>query len=133
MLVDRFSLARNNIDNYIRVLYGYIMSKIEKRRYSDRPGYLSHFVSERRRKLKRMAVELKGGCCQICGYNKYVGALDFHHVDEGMKSFDLSSRGLTRSWDRIKEEINKCVLVCANCHREVHAGLIDLQKLTQMV
>lgn len=99
------------------------MTKFDKRRYSDRPGYLSHFVSERRRKLKRMAVELKGGRCQICGYNKCIGAMDFHHVDEEKKSFDLSSRGLTRSWARIEEEIKKCVLVCANCHREIHAGL----------
>lgn len=109
------------------------MRKVEKRRYSDRPGYLAHFVVERRRKLKRMAVELKGGSCQICGYNKYIGALDFHHVDEEKKSFDLSSKGMTRSWDRIKEEINKCVLVCSNCHREIHAGIIDLQKRTLMV
>lgn len=70
-----------------------------------------------------MAVELKGGRCQICGYNKCIGAMDFHHVDEEKKSFDLSSRGLTRSWARIEEEIKKCVLVCANCHREIHAGL----------
>ena len=123
----------NVFDIYIRVLYGIYMSRIEKRRYADRPGYLSHFVSERRRKLKRMGVELKGGKCQICGYCKCIGALDFHHIGEGSKSFDLSSRGLTRSWSRIKEEIDKCVLVCANCHREIHAGVVDLQKLTQMV
>ncbi len=70
------------------------MSKIEKRRYSDRPGYLSHFVSERRRKLKRMAVELKGGSCQICGYHKCIGALDFHHVDEEKKSFNTCRVGV---------------------------------------
>lgn len=109
------------------------MSKIEKRRYSDRPGYLAHFVSERRRKLKKMAVELKGGKCQICGYDKCIAALDFHHINEGSKSFNLSSEGLTRSWNRIKEEVGKCALVCSNCHREIHAGLIDLQKLTLMV
>ncbi|EKD80311.1 MAG: hypothetical protein ACD_40C00144G0002 [uncultured bacterium] len=109
------------------------MSRIEKRRYADRPGYLAHFVSERRRKLKKMAVELKGGKCQICGYNKYIGAMDFHHIDEENKSFDLSSKGLTRSWDRIKEEINKCALVCSNCHREIHAGVVDLQKFSLMV
>ena len=105
------------------------MSKIEKRRYSDRPGYLSHFVSERRRKLKKMAVELKGGKCQICGYSRSVWALDFHHIDDKLKSFDLSSGGLTRSWVKVQEEIKKCVLVCSNCHREIHAGLVDLQKL----
>ena len=75
-----------------------------------------------------MAVELKGGSCQICGYHKCIWAMDFHHVDEGEKSFNLSSEGLTRSWARIREEIGKCVLVCANCHREIHAGIIDVSK-----
>ena len=73
-----------------------------------------------------MAVELKGGKCQICGYNKYIGALSFHHLDENSKSFDLSTKGLTRSWARIKEEIDKCILVCENCHREIHGGIIKL-------
>jgi hypothetical protein len=73
-----------------------------------------------------MAVELKGGKCQICGYNKYIGALSFHHLDEKNKSFDLSTRGLTRSWSKIRKEISKCILVCENCHREIHGGLIKL-------
>ena len=109
------------------------MRKIETRRYSDRPGYLSHFVSERRRKLKRMAIELKGGKCQICGYDNCVWALDFHHYDEKTKLFDLSTGGMTRSWAKIEEEVSKCALLCSNCHREVHAGLIDLQRPTQMI
>lgn len=73
-----------------------------------------------------MAVELKGGKCHVCGYSKYIGALDFHHLNEKTKGFDLSTRGLTRSWKKIKEEVNKCILVCANCHREIHGGLIKL-------
>ena len=100
--------------------------KKETRTYKDRAHYLVLAVSKRRRKLKSMAVELKGGKCQICGYNKYLGALSFHHLDESGKSFDLSTKGLTRSWARIKEEVNKCVLVCENCHREIHGGLIKL-------
>jgi len=62
----------------------------------------------------------------ICGYSKYAGALDFHHLDEKNKSFDLSTRGLTRSWVKTKAETDKCILVCANCHRELHAGLVQL-------
>lgn len=85
-------------------------------------------VSRRRKRLKEMAVELKGGRCQVCGYQKFMGALDFHHIDGNIKSFDLSARGLTRSWERIKAEVAKCVLVCANCHREVHGGLVKLPK-----
>jgi len=85
-------------------------------------------VSRRRKRLKEMAVELKGGECQICGYQKFMGALDFHHIDGNIKSFNLSTRGLTRSWERIKDEIAKCTLVCANCHREIHGGLVKLSK-----
>ena len=94
--------------------------------YRDRAHYLVLAVSKRRKKLKEMAVQLKGGKCQMCGYNRYMGALSFHHVDEKTKSFDLSTKGLTRSWKRIKGEVQKCILVCENCHREIHGGLIKL-------
>ncbi len=100
----------------------------ETRTYKDRAHYLVLAVSKRRRKLKSMAVELNGGSCQVCGYDKYIGALDFHHLSEKNKGFDLSTRGLTRSWAKIKEEVGKCMLVCANCHREIHGGLIKLSK-----
>ena len=72
-----------------------------------------------------MAVEYKGGKCINCGYKKDIAALDFHHVDETKKDFGLSQRGLTRSWDRIKKELDKCILVCANCHREIHSGTLQ--------
>ena len=97
----------------------------DTRTYKDRPKYLVAAVSARRRKLKQMAVQLLGGKCQICGYNRYIGALDFHHLDESTKEFSLSVRGLTRSWEKIKQEISKCILVCANCHREIHGGLLQ--------
>ncbi len=75
-----------------------------------------------------MAREYKGGKCVMCGYSRYSGALDFHHKDPSQKDFGLSTKGLTRSWEKIKEEIDKCVLVCANCHRELHAGITQLPK-----
>ena len=125
------TLPYKDIDIIIRVLYGSSMNRIERRKYADRPGYLSHFVSERRRKLKKMAIEIKGGKCQLCGYNRCVWALDFHHSDESNKSFSLSTRGLTRSWALIKAEVAKCALVCANCHREIHAGVASLNSLKQ--
>ncbi len=74
-------------------------------------------------------MELKGGKCELCGYKSCIWALDFHHLDEKTKSFSLSVRGLTRSWALIKNEVEKCVLVCANCHREIHAGVADLSKM----
>lgn len=58
-----------------------------------------------------------------CGYSRYIGALELHHRDPAQKGFALSVGGLTRSWDRLVVEANKCDLVCANCHRERHAKL----------
>lgn len=75
------------------------------------------------KKLK--AVEYKGGCCQICGYIKNVKALHFHHLDPSKKDFGISGNH-TRKWEVIQAELDKCILVCSNCHMEIHEGLIDL-------
>lgn len=72
------------------------------------------------------AVALKGGKCQICGYNRCIAALEFHHVDPTQKSFGIRSNGNTMSWEKMCAELEKCVLLCANCHREVEAGLTQL-------
>lgn len=86
----------------------------------------SKFMVDRRRKdLKQLAVEYKGGKCYICAYNICSGALDFHHLDKTQKDFALSHKGLTRSWEKVKEEIEKCILVCCRCHREIHHGIHD--------
>lgn len=77
-------------------------------------------VQLRRDKLKTMAVEYKGGCCEICGYNKSIAALEFHHLNAADKEYSIGDKGYTRSWENIKNEIDKCILVCANCHREIH-------------
>ena len=85
-------------------------------------------VSNRRRHLKEMAVDYKGGKCIICGYSKYLGALEFHHLDPESKDFAISTTGTTKSWTRIKHELDKCICVCANCHREIHGNLINLEE-----
>ena len=79
------------------------------------------FVQIRRYHLKEKAVEYKGGKCEICGYNKCIEALDFHHLDPTQKEFGICKDGCTRSWKRVQEELDKCICVCANCHREIHA------------
>ena len=101
----------------------YTVKKKEKRTYADRAEYLKKAVTERRRKLKRMVVEYKGGICQLCGYSNFYGALDLHHTGDSPKSFGIAAGGFSRSWDSIKKEADKCVLLCANCHREVHGGV----------
>jgi transposase len=83
-------------------------------------------VARRRRKVKRILVEEAGGRCKLCGYNRCVGALEFHHLAPADKRFSLSHRGVTRSLERARAEARKCVLLCANCHAEVEAGIVAL-------
>jgi 5-methylcytosine-specific restriction endonuclease McrA len=97
----------------------------DTRTYKDRSKYMMMAVAKRRRKVKLMAVESLGGKCTICGYNKYIGALELHHAI-GVKDFSVGEKGYTRSWEKIRLEIKKCVLLCANCHREVGAGITKL-------
>jgi len=100
----------------------------EKRRYADRRIYLIKAVQRRRKKVRQMSLELAGGSCLLCGYNKCLDALEFHHREDQAKDFSISDRGYSRSWSRVKTEIGKCALLCANCHREVHAGLRSLDR-----
>ena len=77
--------------------------------------------AENRKIIKKWALEYKGSKCSICGYDKCDNALEFHHRDTSQKDFSISDRNLILDWDLIKLELDKCDLVCANCHREIHA------------
>jgi len=81
---------------------------------------------DRQRAFKQKLVDYKGGKCVCCGYDKYIGAMDFHHLDPTQKDFNFSKYRLT-SFEKNKEtilaELDKCILVCSNCHREIHGGL----------
>lgn len=88
----------------------------------------SERVQKRRLKLKDLAVEYKGGCCQHCGYKKSYRALHFHHLDPSQKDFHPSKNGNTRSWEVLKKELDKCILLCSNCHCEEHDRLLELIK-----
>lgn len=68
-----------------------------------------------------MAIEYKGSACQRCGYDRCEGALVFHHTEPGAKDFGVSEKGYTRSWEKVRAELDKCLLLCSNCHAEVHA------------
>ena len=73
-----------------------------------------------RKRTKELLVEYKGGKCEFCGYNKCIEALEFHHIDETTKEFAIS--GSTKSLEKQKKEADKCYMLCANCHRELHSG-----------
>ena len=83
-------------------------------------------VAERRRRIKEILVAEAGGACRLCGYDRCVRALEFHHVDPTTKEFGVALRGVSRSLDRARSEARKRILLCSNCHVEVEAGLVRL-------
>ena len=70
---------------------------------------------------KKQAVDHMGGCCSVCGYDKCIRAIDFHHLDSSKKSDDYNKRFKVWSFERQKKELENCIIVCANCHRELHS------------
>ena len=98
----------------------------------DRHGHLrckrcrSASVSRRRRRVKRLLIAEAGGACCVCGYSRSQGALHFHHMDPSRKRMEINARGAGVAIERLREEAQKCVLLCANCHVEVEAGLVQL-------
>lgn len=78
------------------------------------------------KKLKNNIILGFGGKCCICGYDKCNEAFDFHHIDPSKKSFNISSFKI-KNKAQIYEEVKKCVMLCSNCHRELHAGIIKLE------
>lgn len=83
------------------------------------PNIQNWRVAESRRRIKKRAVEYKGGKCIECGYSKCIAALEFHHRDPSGKDFQMSS-GKVKNWEANKVELDKCDLLCCRCHREVH-------------
>lgn len=96
----------------------------DTRTYRDRAEYLSNATTKRRRRIKQFAIDYRGGKCMVCGYSRCVGALDLHHI--GNKKFNFSTDAYLHDWKTIKKELDKCVLLCSNCHRELHNGVIEL-------
>lgn len=72
-----------------------------------------------RKERKQQLVEYKGGKCQICGYDKYIEALEFHHINPEEKDFNIAQNGYF-DLEENKKEADKCILVCRNCHGEIH-------------
>lgn len=86
----------------------------------------SEQIARHRRRLKEMLVAEAGGCCRLCGYDRFLGALQFHHVDPAAKRLGISANGLTLSVEAVRQEAMKCVLLCSNCHAEVEGGVREL-------
>lgn len=85
-------------------------------------GSTYFYVKRNRKSKKQKCVDYKGGKCQKCGYNKCIEALEFHHLDPSQKDFSIAK---AHSWkmEKLLPELDKCMLLCANCHRELHQEL----------
>lgn len=87
----------------------------------------SEAVKRWRKKCKERIILAMGGACCICGYNKCTSALVLHHLDPAKKEFSLGAiRANPKNWDLIVKELKKCILLCHNCHSEIHEKLISI-------
>ncbi len=110
--------------------YNKIMTKLgcSKGTISYHIGFNVRQKQNQRQSIKRkdFGDELKlshSGKCLVCGYDKCLEALDFHHIDPAQKDFAVLTHHKRRNKQTIIRESNKCMLLCSNCHRELHAGL----------
>lgn len=93
----------------------------------------SEKVKRWRKNSKNRIVEAMGGECVICGYNKCTTALALHHLDPSKKEIGFGAiRANPQSWNKIVEELRKCILVCSNCHAEIHEGITEIPKNVKM-
>jgi transposase len=99
---------------------------LEGRRYFRCGRCRVDYVSTRRRRVKAQLVVEAGGRCAVCGYDRHVGALQFHHLEPSEKSFTISHGGIARALEKARVEASKCILLCANCHAEVESGTVSL-------
>jgi hypothetical protein len=94
------------------------------------------YNTQKLRGLKRKLelIKSRGGKCELCGYDRNIAVLEFHHINPDEKEFQLDMRHLSNtSLERLKEEVDKCQLLCANCHREVHNPHLGMDEVEDLV
>ena len=102
---DKFGVGKTTVRSYVDIRVKKVLTDEEKNKKNVEA------VQRRRRKVKQMAIDYKGGCCQItgCGYNKCNGALEFHHLDPNEKDFSVSKKGHCTAWEKVKIELDKLI------------------------
>jgi hypothetical protein len=114
--------VKPNSEFYTRSKSKWLRGECKECSKQDRKKRLEDFKAE--------CVEYKGGKCQVCGYSRYFGSMDFHHTDPKKKDFSISNmRFGYKVTQGVKDELDKCVLVCCRCHREIGAGLTECPKI----
>lgn len=131
--LDKYNLKTSPVDhvsdtkicpkcNEEKPLSDYTIRKGRGRPYSYCKSCSLDITNERRRDIKRKAIEYKGGRCEHCGLEDIPAVFEFHHLDPLEKEISISKMG-GRKWASVKIELDKCVLLCANCHRKVHSEI----------
>ena len=139
-LIDKIKLnlpsSKEEFDNLYsdklttRELYFFYNSFYKKNDSGTKKGKVpKQYYVEKRLRIKKELVDYKGGCCEICGYNKSLRALQFHHTNPQEKDFNIGGKMVLN--EELKKELDKCILVCANCHSEIHDN--NLRSDTQVV
>lgn len=122
----KFNISKTTVKRYSKkiIIKKILLSEEErvKRNYVR--------VKTRRQKLKEIAVKYKGGKCERCGYDKCIWAFDFHHKKPNKKDFSISTYYYL-AWDKIKKELDKCIMICSNCHREIHFDLEQKKNIAE--
>ena len=127
--IDNFQKTYDELKSTrkVAIIYGFsrftilkYVNTIERKKLNvdEKKKMQSNAVITWRQKTKKNLIDYKGGCCERCGYNKSVRALHFHHKNPEEK--DLNIGGSSYSDERLKSEVDKCLLLCSNCHCEVH-------------
>ena len=97
------------------------IDKCDKKHYGN--GYcVSHWKIWNRKTIKSKLIEMMGGKCKACGGVFHIASYDFHHLDPKKKDFSITDKLQRLPFEKIKEEADKCILLCANCHRVEHSG-----------
>jgi len=110
---EKFGISETTVKKYTSRKRLLITNDIERKKRN----YVR--VKSFRQRIKERAVEYKGGKCSICGYNNCYWALDFHHNNTTEKEFSIGDY-VNKSWSNTIIELDKCILICSNCHRELH-------------
>jgi hypothetical protein len=122
-----FSCSPFGSRNTMKLENGAKLTKEEKKKRKSISTY--KWQKKTRKKRKEILVQIFGGECSMCGYNNCNQALEFHHIDPEAKEADIGTMGIISKWETIVDELKKCVLVCSNCHAEIHCGRISQQNV----
>lgn len=112
--------GRFGLHSWCKNCYRVYGKKYQQDRRKTKGKVVRAYDRNRAEKFKQKWVDYKGGKCSVCGYDKCIGALEFHHTNPEEKDFGISKSAKGLCNEKIKKELDKCLLLCANCHREIH-------------